>query len=87
MIPVAEAVDEALCDAINNAMAAKGMQPGILADVLVVCSVSLVDDEGESATSVVTLLPKTVPYYRLLGLIDVARLRYQNEVVQGEGGD
>lgn len=79
-----EAADEGLCEAINAAMAAHGMRPGILTDVMVVCSVAVVDDDGESATTVATLLPRTVPYYRVLGLIDFARLRYQNEVLNIE---
>ena len=54
---------------------------GILTDWLVIAAQQDFDDEGKPTTSVGLLLPTdSFPYYRILGLLDYAAVRYRSEL-------
>jgi len=56
-------------------------EPGVVTDWIVVAAQQRVDDNGETITSVGTLLSvDNMPFYRILGLLDQATTVYRAEL-------
>lgn len=62
--------DDALTEAIKNAMAAYDMDGGLVTDYVVAIAAHHFDDDGGSRTSYIRLYRENdMPHYRILGLL------------------
>lgn len=76
--PGAKAALEA---AIRDELATFDAGHGVLTDWLVIAAQQNFDEDGDPTTSVAVLLPTdSFPYYRILGLLDHATVRYRAEL-------
>jgi hypothetical protein len=73
--------DQQLEDAIRARLAALGADDGTLTDWIVIAAVQKFDEDGDLATQVATVFPDgTMPYHRIIGLIEHARIRYHAKI-------
>ena len=75
--------DQQLEDAIRNRLAVLGADDGLLTDWIVIAAVQNLDEDGDCITQVSTVFPDgTMPYHRIVGLIEYARIRYQAKIAR-----
>lgn len=65
---------------------------GLLTEYVTLCGVQSIDDEGDTAGSVMMILPMGggLPYHRVMGLVDYSQTVMRAEVARNElgfGGD
>lgn len=68
-------------DAIAGSLATFDEEPGVVTDWIVIAAQQRVDDDGNTITSIGTLLSvDNMPFYRILGLLAHATTVYQAEL-------
>jgi hypothetical protein len=77
--------------AIDKVLRLRGAE-GILTEYVTLCGVQTIDDEGDTAGSVMLILPMGggLPYHRVMGLLDYSHTVLRAEVARNElgfGGD
>jgi hypothetical protein len=78
--------------AIERVLRLRGVE-GILTEYVTLCGVQTIDDEGDTAGSVMMILPMGggLPYHRVMGLVDYTQTVMRAEVARNElgfgGGD
>jgi len=62
---------------------------GILTEYVTLCGVQTIDDEGDTAGSVMMILPMGggLPYHRVMGLVDYSQTVMRAEVARNETRD
>lgn len=80
--------DEELTQAIDNCLKAYGIQDDyILTDYLIICAQVRMDEDGDQITAYSHLYRDSdLPYHRIMGLLEVARVRAAiklNDVEEG----
>lgn len=76
-----KAAAERLEAAVREALEAQGLGVGVLTEFVVVAAQARFEDDGCGSTGVYYLTSGDgVPYYRLLGLLDFARVALRGEV-------
>lgn len=76
--------DNALEEAIRNAVGAYGLSRGAIVDMIVLYSQTRFDEDGEQYTTVGRLTLGGLPHYRILGLLDFAATAYRGEIAMCE---
>lgn len=73
--------------AIERVLRLRGAK-GILTEYITLCGVQTIDDEGDTAGSVMMILPMGggLPYHRVLGLLDYTHTVLRAEVARNELG-
>jgi hypothetical protein len=73
--------------AIERVLRLRGAE-GILTEYVTLCGVQTIDDEGDTAGSVMMVLPMGggLPYHRVMGLIDYSHTVLRAEVARNELG-
>lgn len=73
--------------AIERVLRLRGAQ-GILTEYVTLCGVQTIDDEGDTAGSVMMILPMGggLPYHRVMGLVDYTQTVMRAEVARNELG-
>jgi len=73
--------------AIEAVLRLRGAQ-GILTEYVTLCGVQTIDDEGDTAGSVMMILPMGggLPYHRVMGLVDYTQTVMRAEVARNELG-
>ncbi len=82
-----ETAAERLRQAVRDALDARGMAGGVITEFVVVAAQSRIEDDGGTSTGVYHLTSGAVPYHRVLGLLDFARVALRGEVHRALGGD
>lgn len=71
-----KAADDALDEAIREALAARGYDVGVVVDRSVAVALQHFDDDGDSISSIARIVPgEEIPHYRMLGMLDVLATR------------
>lgn len=75
--PEQVAADQKLTEAIENSLEAYGFAGGdILTDYMVISAQVAIDDDGDQSTAYCYLYRDSdLPYHRILGLLEIARIR------------
>lgn len=78
--------DENLTKAIDQCLRAYGFEENfILTDYLVIAAQVKLDEDGDTSTAYSYLYKDSdLPYYKILGLLEVARARAAYHMMQGE---
>lgn len=78
--------DENLTKAVEECLKAYGFEDGsILTDYLVIAATVKLDDDEDTTTAYSYLYRDSdMPYYKILGLLEVARARAAYHMMQGE---
>lgn len=73
--------------AIENVLRLRGAT-GILTEYVTLCGVQTIDDEGDTAGTVMMILPMGggLPYHRVMGLVDYTQTVMRAEVARNELG-
>lgn len=73
--------------AIERVLRLRGAK-GLLTEYVTLCGVQTIDDEGDTAGSVMMVLPMGggLPYHRVMGLIDYTHTVLRAEVARNELG-
>lgn len=73
--------------AIETVLRLRGVE-GILTEYVTLCGVQTIDDEGDTAGSVMMILPMGggLPYHRVMGLVDYTQTVMRAEVARNELG-
>lgn len=88
MTPEQKAATERLEEAVKAALEAQGLGVGVLTEFVVVAAQARFEADGGSSTGVYYLTSgEGVPYYRMLGLLDFAKVALCGEVQQALSGD
>ena len=84
-----KAADEALDEAIHEALAARGYNVGVIVDRFVAVALQHFDDDGDSVSSIARVVPgEKIPHYRMLGMLDVLATRLRADYMpDGDDGD
>lgn len=71
--------------AIERVLRLRGAE-GILTEYVTLCGVQTIDDEGDTAGSVMMVLPMGggLPYHRVMGLVDYTQTVMRAEVARNE---
>jgi len=71
--------------AIERVLRLRGAE-GILTEYVTLCGVQTIDDEGDTAGSVMMILPMGggLPYHRVMGLLDYSHTVLRAEVARNE---
>lgn len=79
-----EAYAELEC-AIERVLRLRGAQ-GIMTEYVTLCGVQTIDDDGDTAGSVMMILPMGggLPYHRVMGLVDYTQTVMRAEVARNE---
>jgi hypothetical protein len=80
--------DENLTKAIEECLRAYGFEDGsILTDYLVIAATVKLDEDEDTTTAYSYLYRDSdMPYYKILGLLEVARARAAYHMMQGDEG-
>lgn len=82
------AADDALTEAIRNAMAAHNMEFGVLTDYVVCVAAQRFDDDGDIRTLYGSLYQDdSMPHYRILGLLRMATMQAERGFEQADRDD
>jgi hypothetical protein len=74
------AVDEALDEAIREALEVRGFNVGVVVDRFVCVALQHFDDDGTSVSSIARVVPgEEIPHYRMLGMLDVLATRLRRD--------
>lgn len=73
--------------AIETVLRLRGVE-GILTEYVTLCGVQTIDDDGDTAGSVMMILPMGggLPYHRVMGLVDYTQTVMRAEVARNELG-
>lgn len=73
--------------AIERVLRLRGAE-GMLVEYVTLCAVQTIDDEGDTAGSVMMILPMGggLPYHRVMGLVDYTKTVLRAEVARNELG-
>ena len=73
--------------AIDKVLRLRGAE-GILTEYVTLCGVQTIDDDGDTAGSVMMVLPMGggLPYHRLMGLVEYTQTVLRAEVARNELG-
>jgi len=73
--------------AVDKVLRLRGAE-GILTEYVTLCGVQTIDDEGDTAGSVMMILPMGggLPYHRVMGLLDYSHTVLRAEVARNELG-
>jgi len=75
-----KAADEALDEAIREALAARGYDVGVIVDRFVCVALQHYDDDGDLVSSIARIVPgEEIPHYRMLGILDVLTTRLRRD--------
>lgn len=80
------AADENLTEAINQALQAYGYEEDfILTDYMVIAAQTKLDEDGDQTSAYAYLYrDSSMPYHKILGLMEVARARAAYHLMQGD---
>ena len=80
-----KAADDTLAAAIEDALVVHGLKTGVTTEFVVLVAQQHVDDDGDTATNIARLISdNSIPYYRILGLLDFAATCYRAEITDME---
>lgn len=81
--------DEALDEAICEALAARGYDTGVIVDRFVCVALQSYSDDGASISSIARIVPgEEIPHYRMLGMLDVLATRLRRDyMTDDDDGD
>lgn len=83
--PEQKAAEEQAEAAVQALIAAYGMQDhGVLTDFVIVAVQQGWDDDGDEVTCVSPLLPRALPMYRLVGILEHALVRIRADIVRDD---
>lgn len=83
-----KAADEALDDAIREALAARGYDVGVIVDRFVAVALQHYNDDGVVVSSIARVVPgDEIPHYRMLGMLDVLATRLRRDYMTDDGDD
>lgn len=73
--------------AVDKVLRLRGAE-GILTEYVTLCGVQTIDDEGDTAGSVMMILPMGggLPYHRVMGLLEYSQTVLRAEVARNELG-
>lgn len=73
--------------AIEKVLRLRGAE-GVLTEYVTLCGMQTIDDEGDTAGSVMMILPMGggLPYHRVMGLVDYTQTVMRAEVARNELG-
>lgn len=86
--PAQKAAEQQSEAAVQALITAYGMQDrGVLTDVAIIAVQQGWDDDGDEVTCVSPLLPRALPLYRLVGILEHALIRIRARILRGDEDD
>lgn len=86
--PEQKAAEQQAEAAVQALIAAYGMQDrGVLTDFAIIAVQQGWDDDGDEVTCVSPLLPRALPMYRLVGILEHALIRIRAAIVRDDRDD